>query len=462
MHKKLLVLLAASTFLSACAVHGGAEIDLSSEFLEATDAEGNVFPEMDWWRSFNSRGLLDILARAEANNPNLMIAAARIARAETEVTRNSASLYPSLSLDTGASRVSRPYADPPMDKGGSSWQAGLRASYELDLWGANSAAVEAAQHRLEASRFDRKAVAVSLFAEVANAYTSLLTLQRQKEAITQSLEIARQVARLTAVRVDHGITSGLENAHQRSVIAGLEARLGDMERQITAQEIALAVLLGEYPPLRLEGQESLMELEVPMPEIRLIGALVYQRPDVMAMEARLAAADADIEVAKAALMPSLSFSASGNYNSDAIRNLFDPAHLVMNVTASLVQSVFDGGARSAAVKLSEIEKMSMLEEYRSTLLRGLEEALVAYNEMSSRKGIENHRLKALSASREALSVAEAQYRVGTLDYLNLLEAQRSHIDAEIQAILARQARIGAAIGLYRAVGGGFGLNAGAV
>lgn len=455
----LLTLAAAGTLLGACASatppeHG--EVKLPDRYqLAAADGALEAFPETAWWRRYGSDTLDRLIGRAERNNPDLSAAAARIARADAELRRSGASLLPSLSGEGSAGRNSRPFADGARDRGGASFSLGLRASYELDLWGSNQAAVEAARARALASRYDQEAVALSLVSEVALAYVRLLGLNEQIDATRRSLELAREVEALTLVRERAGAASGLQAAQQRSVIAGLEARLADLRRQATARRAALAVLLGEPPGIQVASTEGMMDLELPLPDPGLPADLLRRRPDLRAAEAGLAAAQADVAVARAALLPGISLTAGGSSASEALRSLLDPAGFVFNVSASLAQAVFDGGARAAGIESSEAQQVALLEGYRGAVLSALEEVEVALTDAAAQEAIEAARLEALDSSRVALAIAEAQFRTGAADFLNMLEAQRSLIDAETQAILARQARLEASIGLYRALGGGY-------
>ncbi|MDF2095195.1 efflux transporter outer membrane subunit [Aquibaculum arenosum] len=457
--RAVLGLTTAALILGACATRPppeSQEIALPESYQLAELAPADVaFPEPDWWQRFDSPVLDDLVTRAIDNNPDLSAAAARIARADAELRRNRAGLLPQVNADGSASRNSRPFVDPPQDRGGSSYSLGLRASYELDLWGAESASVEAAQARALASRYDQEAVALSLVSEVALGYIALLGLERQIEATRRSLDLAREVEALTAVRERAGASSGLESAQQRSVIAGLEARATDLERQVRARRAALAVLLGEAPGAEFGNGEAMLDLAVPLPSPGLPAELLRRRPDLRAAEAELAGAAADVAVARAALFPSLSLTAGGSSASDALRSLLDPAGLVLTVSASLAQSVFDGGARRAGIESSEAQQVALLEGYRGSVLSALQEVETALSDAQAQARIESARLEALDAARQALAIAEAQFRTGAVDFLNLLEAQRSLIDAETQAILARQARLEAAIGLYRALGGGY-------
>lgn len=378
MARSIIVSVFALGLLSGCAYFEEPQpVDVRSDILNrdvSVDSQ-EVYPEIDWWSSLGSSTLVSLLDRAERGNPDLAKSVVRIARSEAEASRNRASLLPSVNADAGASRNTRPWVDPPMDGGGASWNASLRASYEIDLWGENASSVEAAEMRIRSSKYDHEAVAISLFSEIGRSYISLLSLEDERHAVEKNLELADQVASITAVRVEQGASSGLENAQQRSVIASLKARLSDIERQIAERRTALAILLGEPPPLQLDSshEDNLLDIAVPSFHEDQIHSLVYNRPDIKAIESELMAADADIQVARAELLPSLSLSASGSASADAFRALFDPAHLVFTITGNIAQAVFDGGAREASLKLTELQKISLLEDYRSTMLTAMGE-----------------------------------------------------------------------------------------
>lgn len=450
--------LVAAAFLAACSVAEpppSRPLTVPERYATAVPETMAPAPDPTWWHRFGSARLDELVARALDANADLAAATARIAAADARLRASGAAELPSVSGTFGAERTGTPFADGAKSQPANRFSAGLRASYELDLWGATSAGVAASRARAEASRHDRASVALSLASEVALAYIAILGFDERIDAVERSLALAREVQSLNDARERAGATSGLESAQQRAVIAAQEAQLSDLRRARAEQAASLSVLLGEAPDTSLPAGERLQALDLPRPAPGLPSDLLYRRPDLQSAEAGLVAAAADIEIARAAFLPSVTLSADGSTASAALSSLRDPAGFAFALGAGIVQTIFDNGATAAGVELNQAERVALLEEYRGAVLAALADVETALTNAAAQAEIEAARLEALQSARTAQNIAEAQYRAGSADFINLLQTQRSLIDAETDAILARQARLEAAIALYRALGGGY-------
>ncbi|MEK7820940.1 MAG: efflux transporter outer membrane subunit [Pseudomonadota bacterium] len=417
-----------------------------------------------WWKAFGVAELDALEQTALDNNHDLKAAVARIRQAEAQLTIAGGPMLPSVGLSaqdqvlrrssssttTSSSRTSKPTT------AYHSYQGSVSASYELDFWGKNRATVESAWSALRASEFDRDTVALTLTAGVASAWFQVLALADRVETARRNLHIARQSLELAEKQESFGKVSGLEAAQQRSNVALIESQVPVLELQRQQALDGLAVLCG-LPPSRLRlGKTTLGTLSVPMIAPGLPSELLLRRPDIRKAEANLEAANANIGVARAQLFPSITLTAERGYSSAHLSSLLEPHSVFWTLGAGMTATLFDHGKLVGNVRLSEAKKLELASAYQGAVLAGLrdvEDGLAAARLLGEQEGLQ---AVAVASAREAQRLADIRYREGAVDYLTVLEAQRTLLQAEDGAIQTRLARFNAAIGLYKALGGGTG------
>jgi NodT family efflux transporter outer membrane factor (OMF) lipoprotein len=450
-----LICLALATLLGGCAITGPASPpgpDMPLSFAESVDANATDMAP-DWWHAFGSPELSSLIAAAEAANPDLAIAAERVKQAEALVRIADASLFPALNLGMGSTRrETRPDGGEWTTADGSS--ATLSASYELDLWGRNAAGRDSAEANLRASRFDRETVRITLVAGVADGYFQLLSLRGRIAIARENLAIAERVFKVVDSRVRNGAASGLDLAQQQAAVLALRAALLPLELQERQTLFALAILLGRAPEGFDTAAASLGALAVPRIAPGLPAQLLLRRPDLAGAEAQLAAANANVAVARAALLPSISLTGSAGLASDVLLNFLNGPTAALAIGASLLQSIFDGGRLGAQVDIAESRQRELVQGYRKAVFAALadvESALAAAGRLAAQEQLQE---QVVAKTRLALRLAEIRYREGADDLLALLVAQRSLFQAEDQSAQIRLSRLQAAGALYKALGGG--------
>ncbi len=403
--------------------------------------------DLEWWQRFDSDELDALMAEALAANHDLLAAVQRIEQSRASLIGARALLRPTVgaTADGGASLR---YEDGD-SRNDESDGARVSVGYELDLFGGNAAAVDAARARLAGSEYGRDSVALVLQADVLAGYTQILALKERLAIARQNLDAARQVAELVQVRFDNGAATALDVARQRTTVLNIQAGIPALQQSLRETHNALAVLLGRPPQGFSVEAESLAELGLPAVDPGQPAELIERRPDIRIAEAELIAANADIGIARAALYPSMDLSAS--LGVDGV--LTGGTSTLANLAASLTQSLFDAGRRQAQVDLSEAARRERVERYLQTVLNGLrevEDSLSAVATSEVRAGL----LRDTAASaREAYALARTRYENGADDQLTLLDAQRTLLSAEDDLVQARLARFSAAIELYKALGG---------
>ncbi len=400
-----------------------------------------------WWRRYGSAELDALIEEAVKANHDLGAAAARIRQARAQARIAGADRLPQVGASAGASRTWRS-GDAPSSTDAS---ATLDVSYEVDLWGGNDSAAQAAGSRLQATTFDRDAVALVLQSDVALNYLQALALKDRLKFARQNLEWARQVLALVKVRFDEGATTGLELAQQSAAVHQFEATLPALEEQLRLTVHALAVLLGRPPQGFAIRGETLREVTLPAVDPGPPAALLERRPDVRRTEARLVAANADIGAARAALYPQLRLSASAG----AAGLLGGGTSAVATLAASLAQTIFDGGRLRGQVEVAEGQREELVEQYAQAVLtsyREVQDSLVQVEKSRARAAA---LAQAAEQAREALRIATTRYQEGAEDLLTLLDTQRTQLQTEDSLVQAELARFTASTGLFKALGGGW-------
>ncbi|WP_458735887.1 efflux transporter outer membrane subunit [Zobellella taiwanensis] len=441
----LLLLLA----LTGCALPGGAPPPappLAEQWRNP--AGGHAELDRQWWQGFGSPALNALIERALAGAPELRIAAERIAQAEAQLAASGASLFPSLNA---SGDTSRSWSDPGVGERSS---LGLSLGYELDLWGKNRAARLAADANVRASRYDYESARLSLTSAVATTWFQWLASRERLGIGEANLRLAEDNLAIVEAKYRHGASALSEVHRQRSAVLSQRASLGPLREQASQARSALAVLLGESPQQFELADAGLMQLQLPAVAAGLPAELLARRPDLASAEAALLAADANLAAARAALLPGVSLTGSGGLASDALLSLADPSRS-LSLGASLSQVLFDGGRLRAQVRLNEARRRELAESYRQAALTALKEVEDALGNQALYREQESQQRAIVAEARETLRLTELRYREGAKELLALIDAQRTLFSAEDQLASLRQSRLDAALGLYKALGGGW-------
>lgn len=459
--KRFVALGMAACLLSACAITrspmppapamppGWAEAGAAGPAADA------VSLTRDWWRGFGSAELARLIDAALVASPDIVIAAERVRQAEAQVTIAGASLFPALHLSASTGRRE---TRPPEGRwhAADSSDAGLSASYEIDLWGGIAAGRRAAEWSLRATRFDQETVRLTLVSGVANGYFQLLSLRGRLAIARENLAIAERVLKVVDARARYGAVSAFDLARQQAAVMSLQASIPPLELQERQTLYALAILAGRQPGGFEAAGSTLAGLAVPRVEPGLPADLLLRRPDLAGAEARLAAANANVAAARAALLPGISLTGSAGLASNVLVNFLNSPTAALAIGASLFQPIFDGGRLRAQVDAAASNERELVENYRKSILAALADVEGAL--ASGGRTAEQEALQAQVAeqARVALRLAEVRYREGADDLLSVLDAQRTLFQAEDQLAQIRLSRLQASINLYKALGGGWG------
>ncbi len=464
--RRLILLALSTSLLSACAIGPDYRRDtpaLPEAWHHDAPANASAAVSPDWWTRFDDPALNALIAAAADYNQDLRLAVARVdeARALAGIAR--ADQLPRLDGSAQASRSRgssvglQPVPGRPVleDK-----QAGATLSFELDIWGKLRRASEAAQASLLASQANRDAVQLGLYAQVANSYFSLRGLDQQLDIAQRTLASRQQALTLREKRFKGGITSELDFRQAESEAAVAAAAVPVLAQQVQQAETALAVLVGRSPRDIVSGQlprgKAIGDISVPPPvPAGLPSSLLTRRPDVQAAEQTLVAANARIGVARAAFLPSISLTGLLGSESVALSGLFNGPAATWNFASNLAMPLFDFGKTAAGVDAANARQQQALAQYQQAIQTAFKEAqdsLVAHRKT---REAADARTTQVSALKRSLRLAQLRYDNGYSSYLDVLDAERSLFQAELDAIDAQRNRLSAVVGVYKALGGGW-------
>lgn len=408
-----------------------------------------------WWRQLDDPVLEQLEAEALDANRDVRAAMARLDEARAVFDEDRRDRYPVVTAGAyvdARDQVQPGFTDEPIRV--NTYRAGFDASWELDVFGRVRAAIVAASANAESVAAALGSMRVSVAADVARSYFELRGIQQRLSVLDRSLVNQRETLRLTIVRRDAGIGEEQDVASASARVSAIEASVPPLRAALAAREHRLAVLTGRAP-----GQLTVDLAPRAYPVLAKVIALgppdqlLSRRPDVHAAERRLAAAAASEGVAAADLYPRITIS--GVLGLLAGRgNLFGTSDSrAWAVTPALQWSAFDLGSARARLRGAHAATQEALAQYEQTMLLALEEtetALVTYRE-------EQERLVKLTdevrESGRAATIARARYREGFTDFLSLLDAERTQLQAEDASAQAESDEFTAMVGLYRAVGG---------
>jgi NodT family efflux transporter outer membrane factor (OMF) lipoprotein len=488
------------TLVAGCTVgpnYQKPKVSVENHFAEAGDKFSTNSSVVDWWKTFNDAELEKLIRDAARENLNLQIATARIREARFQRNMTAADLFPNVDADAGYLRAygsknvnlpiggsaggDPPGANPndssfddqlsPLGKGGfpGAWtdlyQAGFDATWEIDVFGGTRRRVEAANDQMQAAIEQQRNLLVTLFAEVARNYLELRGTQERLDVAKKNLAAQKEILELTVSKQNNGLASDLDVTRAAAQVAITSATIPPLEANSRRLIHSLSILLAREPNDLSEelttnnfglwtldfGLKSPPEIPVGLPS-----QLLERRPDIRAAERQIAAATANIGVAKADYFPKFALTAGeAGLDSTSAGNLFDANSRYFLVSPTVTWRIFDAGRIMANIKLQKVKQQETVLQFRNTILTALQEvedALVAYATEQTRRA---DLVEALNQSQQSLSLARQQYEHGLTSFLNVLDAERTVFSAEDNLAQSDQTISTDLVALYKALGGGW-------
>lgn len=413
-------------------------------------------PRGAWWVVFDDSVLNTLEEQAMADNPGLQVVLARVAQARAGLGASRSDLYPRFDLNASANRSRTSGGLSPTGVGGTNTFIDLPVDlgYEIDLWGRVKRSVEAAESEVEASTADYHSARLSLQAELARSWFALRTLDSELTLLERAIDLRRENLRLVRSRYRAGEAGKLDFERARTELATAEAETQAVARSRAALMHAIAALIGQ-PASEVLLAGNPLDLEPPAITSGLPSALLERRPDVAAAERRMAAANARIGVAHAAFFPQVSLFGTAGYQSIGTSDIFAWESRTWGLGPSLSLPIFDGGRNKAGLQRAEAAWNEVAAAYRQQVIAAVGEVEDGLSGLRHLDAQADFMRQAVNASDEAAELSRKRYRAGMVSYLEVVDAERTLLQSERQAVRVLGQQLETSVFLIKALGGGW-------
>ncbi len=448
--------------LSSCVLGpqpGSPETQVPSSIRGDSAPHGKSFGDKSWRKVFTDSTLRSLIDRALVNNPDLTAATYRIELARAQANAARADWFPSVNGSTGATAnygsANAGQAPAGLSRSSETYDLTAQLSWEIDLWGGIRRSNEAARANLLAAEYQRDAVQTSLVASVAAAYIELKNLDERLAISKRTAESRRASLELVTARRDGGVSSDLEVGQAEALLGQALTAIPITEQAIAAKENQIRALLGEYPGSvarggSLDRLDSSLAIKGGLPS-----SLLQRRPDLAAADQAFQAAVAQIGVAEALRLPSLSLTGSGGLVSNELGNLLEGRSGAFSIGPRLAGPIFDAGRNKARADAARAQAGEAMANHDRAAKQAFREAADAINAHMKTGQIANELARLVDSNRKVSTVASDRFQGGASSYLEVLDAERSLFNSELELVDARRDRLLSVVQAYRALGGGW-------
>jgi NodT family efflux transporter outer membrane factor (OMF) lipoprotein len=432
-------------------VAGGA----SQRFVNGQDVSD------EWWKLFKCKALDNLIRRALADSPTLAAAQAALRQAQENLTAESGARYPSIN---GSASIERQrFTGAAFGQTGAKpntfnlYNASVAISYAFDLFGGLRRQLEALQSRVDYRTFELEGTNLALSANIVTTVVKESLLRAQISTIEEIAAIQEQQLKIVEKKFELGANALPDVLAQKTQMARTRAGLPPLQKELSQTRHLLAVLAGTFP--EDAGELPIFQLDdLRLPEeipVSLPSELVHKRPDIRASEALLHQASALIGIATASLYPKVTLT--GNLGTDAVRaqDLFKNNSIAWSMGGSLLAPLYRGGTLEAERRAAIASYDQAMALYREVVLEAFLDVADVLRALDDDSRTLAAQAEAEAAARDALDVADKQFRLGAVSYLTLLDAQRQYQESHIALIQAQAARYADTAALFQALGGGW-------
>jgi NodT family efflux transporter outer membrane factor (OMF) lipoprotein len=421
--------------------------------------QGRDIPQ-EWWRMFKSPALNALIERSLNNNPTLQSAIATLRAANQAVYAQEGRYFPLVDANFNPTYNRTSTALTPVPNSGATiyqlHTAQLQVSYTLDIWGLNRRMVESLQAQADSQRFQVEAAYLTLVSNIAVAAITEASLRGQIEATNELISINTKMLDILRRQLETGYANRNDVALQEAALAQVRATLPPLRKALQQNRDLLAALAGVYPSEAPHETFKLADLQLPIDlPVSLPSQLIEQRPDVRMAQEQLHSASAQVGVATADILPTFTISANAGYINTALAGLLAPQNLFWSLGGNAAQTLFDGGTLLHELQEAKDTYSAAAWSYRSTVVGAVQNVADALRALQN----DADALKAARdferASKISFDLARQQMQSGNANVLILLTAQQTYLQAVIQVVQARAARLNDTAALYQALGGGW-------
>ena len=421
-------------------------------------ASSDVATTRGWKGTFSDPQLQQLITLALSNNRDLRIAALNVQSYEARYRIQRAAQLPTVGVDGSGSRqqTAGDINGSGREQIGSQYAANVGiTAYELDFFGRIQSLKDQALENYLAQQESQRSTHIALVASVANAYLTLLADQDLLTLSQQTLQTEQESYELTSKKFNLGAASDMELAQGKTTLESARVSQAQYQRQVAQDKNALMLLIGGNLPADLQQTRALDDVALTPVPVGAPSSLLQQRPDVLAAEHSLKAANANIGAARAAFFPTITLTATAGSASNELSSLFDSGNGTWLFMPKLSLPIFDGGKRTADLDVAEIEAKKAVASYEQSIqsaFREVADGLVAQQSYQQQLAAQQ---ALVEANQRYFDLAEKRYQQGVDSYLTRLDAQRSLFSAQQSLIATRLALLGNEVNLYKAIGGGW-------
>ena len=420
--------------------------------LDSTATDTTSIADFRWWELYTDTTLQKLIRETLEHNKDMLTAAARLKEMAAQRRIAYADMFPQVNGRLYTDKEAENYGGDNY-KSTPEYTAKFIASWELDLWGNLRWAKDKSMAQFVQAVENRRALQMTLVAQVAQAYFELVALDNELAIVKQTLSAREESVRLARLRFNGGLTSEAVYQQAQVELARTATLVPDLERSIALKENDINFLAGRYPE---KVERSHHPQDIRLPETLPAGlpsSLLERRPDVRAAEEALIAANADVGIAYTNLFPRITLTAHYGLEREEFKDfLHSPYHFL---SANLLTPLFAMGKNRAALKAKKAAYEQAVHQYEKAVLSAFKDARNAMVEFNKVQDIYDSRLKLEQAARKSTSLTRTQYMNGYISYLDWLDAQRTYLDAQIALSNAVRDKQIAMVQLYKALGGGW-------
>jgi len=428
---------------------------------EVGQPEAASLADLPWWEVFEDPTLVELVGVALEQNLDLKQASSRVEQSRALVQAARSEFFPQVGYQGHAGRARLPLtAEPGKDHTTFNTLFGaFSLVWEIDLWGRIRRANEAARAQLFATEYYRRGVLISLVSEVAAAYFDLLELDRELEIARASTASFQETLDLFSRRYRGGVGSKLQTSRAEAALASTAAIIPELESRIAATENRISVLLGRSPSTVARGEPLSNQPLPPSTPAGLPAQLLERRPDIGLAEEEIVAANARVGIAMANFLPRIGMSAAFGGTSDDLSDLVTGSASLWNLLGEVSGPLFQGGLRLSEYQAQKSAWEESRYHYEQSVLAALAEVSDALTAQQKLREELTQWERAVSSLQEAVRLSLLRYRQGLAGYFEVLDAQQRLFPAELRVAQLERDQLTTVVRLYRALGGGWKLDA---
>ncbi|HEY4415168.1 MAG TPA: efflux transporter outer membrane subunit [Verrucomicrobiae bacterium] len=413
----------------------------------------------DWWRLFHDPVLNQLESQATASNQLLQVAIARVDQARALARSSTSKFFPQISFDPSINSFHTQLNHVPSELTATAYTTPLDLSYEVDLWGKVRRAFESAHAAAEANVADYYNVLLTLHGDVAVNYFLLRQLDAQIALLQQTLALRQKSVQIIGERFQAGMAADFDVDRARTELALTQTQVLETQRRRDARQNAVALLCGQPTETFQIKTEARQEM-LPAIPVGLPSELLERRPDVAEAERKMAAANAQIGVAKAAFFPAVTLTGGAGYSSFNATSLLNWESQLFQIGPAVTFPIFNGGRLKSELKAARANYQAAAASYQQQVLVAFKEVSDALVDLNSYAQQAVSETAAVTAANQAADSSRERYRQGLSNYLDVLEAERTQLQTQSQFLQIHALQFVATVHLVKALGGGFEQKAG--